>query len=296
MKRHRLRREIVATVLANDIVDITGPTFATRLMAAVGCDAAGFAAAFEAARQAFRMDEAWREVSALDLKAPAECQLALYREIAVGLRGQVFRLARWVGHGSKTVQAVIDAYRPAADALASQGSGILSTFERDALKARTERFCEMGAPRKIARNVAFLGAMRAVPEIADLAREAKWTPVAAGRLYHQVGGIFGFDRLRAAAHALAPADSYERTALRRLIIDLFAVQAAITRRVMREKDAAKMSETIDGARTLIGGWSAAHKAVVDRAAGAMAEIEAAKDGWSFAKLTIVAAALRELTA
>ncbi len=296
MQRHRLRREIVATVLANDIVDMTGPTFATRLMGAVGCDAAGFAAAFEAARQTFRMDEAWREVSALDLKVSAECQLALYQAIAIGLRGQVFRLARWVGQGPKTVQSVIDAYRPAADALASQGSSILSAFERDALKAQTERFCEMGAPRRIARNVAFLGAMRAVPEIADLARDAKWTPVAAGRLYHQVGGIFGLDRLRAAAHALAPADSYERTALRRLIIDLFAVQAAITRSVMREKDAAKTADTTEGARKLVGGWTAGRQAVADRAARAMAEIEATKEGWSFAKLTIVAASLRELTA
>jgi hypothetical protein len=35
--------------------------------------------AFEAARRVFRLDEAWDAVSALDLKIPAEAQLALYQ-------------------------------------------------------------------------------------------------------------------------------------------------------------------------------------------------------------------------
>ena len=37
MKRHRLRREIIATVAANAVVDLLGPTFASRLRAATGC-------------------------------------------------------------------------------------------------------------------------------------------------------------------------------------------------------------------------------------------------------------------
>ncbi|HWA62165.1 MAG TPA: NAD-glutamate dehydrogenase, partial [Caulobacteraceae bacterium] len=38
MKRHRLRREIVATVIGNEMVNLCGPTFPGRLMAAAGCD------------------------------------------------------------------------------------------------------------------------------------------------------------------------------------------------------------------------------------------------------------------
>ena len=41
MKRHRLRREIIATVLANTVVDMVGPTFASRLKAATGCTVGG---------------------------------------------------------------------------------------------------------------------------------------------------------------------------------------------------------------------------------------------------------------
>ena len=48
-KRHRLRREIIATVLANRIVNLTGPTFAIQKRDAEGVDAGHIAQAFEAA-------------------------------------------------------------------------------------------------------------------------------------------------------------------------------------------------------------------------------------------------------
>ena len=51
MSRHRLRREIIATVLDNDIVNLCGPTFVPRLKAGTGCDIAAAVIAFEAARQ-----------------------------------------------------------------------------------------------------------------------------------------------------------------------------------------------------------------------------------------------------
>ena len=94
MQGHRLRREIVATVLCNEIVNMTGPTFPDRLRAAAGCDTTALVIAFEAARRVFRLDEAWDAVSALDLKIPAETQTALYQEISTVLRRQTFWLAR----------------------------------------------------------------------------------------------------------------------------------------------------------------------------------------------------------
>jgi glutamate dehydrogenase len=57
MQGHRLRREIVATVLCNEIVNMTGPTFPDRLRAAAGCDTTALVIAFEAARRVFRLDE-----------------------------------------------------------------------------------------------------------------------------------------------------------------------------------------------------------------------------------------------
>ncbi|MDP9103683.1 MAG: NAD-glutamate dehydrogenase, partial [Pseudomonadota bacterium] len=289
MRSHRLRRDIIATVIANTMVDMTGPTFASRLRSAAGCDTAALVVAFEAARQMFRLDEVWRETGALDLKVPAATQLLLYQEIAGVLRGQTFWLARHAKVQGSTVQGLIDAYRPTADALQTGGAAILSPFERDAVAERTRRFVAAGAPEALAATVAGLGPMTAAVNIADLAQASGLDPIAAGRLYHTTGGVFGFDRLRAAAAAIRPADPYERQALRGLIVGLMGEQFARARAIA----VGLSGKTPDAAEAAVEAWIAPRRAAVERAGRTLAEIEDAAEGWSFAKLTIANAAVRE---
>ncbi len=94
MRRHRLRREIIATVVDNELVNLCGPTFPGRLRAAAGCDTAALVTAFEAARQVLRFGDVWARVERLDGKAPTSGQTALFRELAYVLRGQTYWLAR----------------------------------------------------------------------------------------------------------------------------------------------------------------------------------------------------------
>ncbi len=185
MKSHRLRREIIATVLSNEVVNMCGPTFPDRLRGSAECDTTALIIAFEAARRAFRLDEAWDAVSALDLKISAEAQIALYQEIAVVLRRQTFWLARRAKQGM-TVQALIDRYRPVADALQTEGPDVLSRFEQSRLEDRVRRFADMGAPEDLARSISIMRPLVAVADIGDLAQEAGWPVAAMARLYHQV--------------------------------------------------------------------------------------------------------------
>src|SRR3546814_10644880 len=77
MEEHRLRREIVATVLANDIVNVLGPAAPWRLMASVGCNAGTLAIAFVAAREIFRIGDDWAAVHALGGSGSSETQMSL---------------------------------------------------------------------------------------------------------------------------------------------------------------------------------------------------------------------------
>src|SRR5690606_31764146 len=125
MKGHRLRRDIIATVLSNEIVNMAGPTFPDRLRAAAECDTAAMVTAFETARHVFRLDEAWKAVEALDLKIPAEAQTALYQEIALVLRRQTFWLARRAARTEPPVGCMIAAFRPDAVSMRSSGPAVL---------------------------------------------------------------------------------------------------------------------------------------------------------------------------
>ena len=297
MHGHRLRREIIATNLANAIVDVAGPTFPQRLKEASGCDTRGMVTAFEAAWRVFRLEEAWASVTALDgSSCPAAAQLALYQEVALVVRRQTYWLARRVAGGEASVHTLVEAYRPAADELRARGLDLLSPLERQAAEARVQGFADLGAPQALADSIGLLRALTSTSDVADLALSSGWSFLAAGRIYHQAGAVFGFDRLRAAAGGIDAADAYERQAVRQLIVDFLAEQMAITRSVMAtaERDMGLSSE--EEARQAVMAWVPPRQAMVDQAAALIAGIDALGEGWSFAKLTIVGGAMRQLAA
>lgn len=291
MKRHRLRREIIATVAANTLVDMTGPTFAGRLMSSTGADVDALVTAFEAAVQIFRLDQAWREVSGLDGRMEPRQQTALYQDISNGLRGQTYWLARRVIRDRRGVQALIDLYRPAADALVAEGPSLLSEFERGSMDSRVNAFVAAGAPEGLARVIAALRPLTATVDIADLAVEANASPAAAARLYHQVGGALGLDRLRAAASAVRDGDAYERAALRGLITEMISEQVALTRDVLAA-GSAQAGNSDDAAGRLVAIWAQPRQAAIEQARRAVEDIEQSGGGWTFAKLTLANAAIR----
>ena len=143
MRRHRLRREIIATVIGNDMVNLCGPTFPRRLRAAAGCDAAALLAGFAAAKEMLRFDKSWYGIAALDgtrprrrpacavrraLRHPARTDLLAgpARRAAGALRsdrGSAAWQDRWRDGAGRDV---VDVYQPAMDELRSAGPALLS--------------------------------------------------------------------------------------------------------------------------------------------------------------------------
>ena len=70
--RHRLRREIIATVVANQLVDRAGTTFAFRLGEETGAPPSILARAYAVAREVFGMRQYWAAIEALDNRVHAE--------------------------------------------------------------------------------------------------------------------------------------------------------------------------------------------------------------------------------
>ncbi len=298
MRRHRLRREIIATVLSNDMVNLCGPTFPSRLQAAAGCGVAELVVSFEAAREVLGFAEIWSRVAALDGKAPAAGQTALFRELAYVLRGQTFWLARRAARGDDDglgVDALIDAYRPAADELKGLFPQVLSPFEQKAAVRRAATWIKGGAPKDIAHQVALYRPLSIASVLADLATAEGWPLAPAAWLYHHIGGAFGFDRLRAAAGLHTVGDAYERLAVRRLIEDMLDEQASLTQTVMAHAGHPGRSADAAAAKAAVAAWSAQKADQVRAAKATITGIEKEGGGWSFAKLTIANAALRALT-
>lgn len=292
MKRHRLRREIIATVVDNELVNICGPTFPSRLRAAAGCDTGALVTGFEAARRILNFQDSWDAVATLDGKADAAGQLALFRALAHIIRSQTFWLARRAGPGG--VGALTERYGPALTELRALTPGILSPFEQKAVARRAAAFVKDGAPEALATSIAAIQPLTTAAELVDLSGDLNWPVADTARLYHQVGAAFSFDRLRAAAGEKRGGDHFERMAVRRLIEDMLAEQAQVTRAVMAFAGTPDSASSPEAAKTTVTSWAQMHSGPGRVVRRTIEEIEQAGGGWTFAKLTIANAALREL--
>jgi glutamate dehydrogenase len=296
MRRHRLRRDIIATVVANDVINRCGPSFPARLMPAAGADAQAFTAAYEAAKAVLGIPALWDAVAALDGKIPASGQMALFRRLSAALRGATFWLARRAARDKLDVDALIKAYGPSFRGLLKLMPAILSPIEQAQVDSRVRQLTEAGAPADKARAVAVLQPMTIAGDLVDIAEASSWPLANVARLYHAIGEAFGFDRVRQAAGAYSVGDNFERTALRRLIEDLLTQQGDLTRTVMAFAGGAQAGDDANHARDAATAWTALRPDKANQARRTIDEIEASGGGWTFAKLTIANAALRELAA
>ena len=74
IKRHRLRREIIATAITNSLINRMGPVFPVRAQDDTGADPAAIARAYSIAREVFAARHIWSQIEALDNRIPAAVQ------------------------------------------------------------------------------------------------------------------------------------------------------------------------------------------------------------------------------
>ena len=107
------------------------------------------------------------------------------------------------------------------------------------------------------------------------------------------GAAFDFDRLRAAAGSIPSVDHFDRLAVRRLIEDLMGEQRTLTRAVARASDPS-VGVSEEAAEASVDAWIGARQGVVEGVRASVDEIEGSGSGWTFAKLTIANATIRDL--
>ena len=303
MQGHRLKREIIATRLANDMINLGGPTFIYRAKESTGVDVEAVARAFEAGRRIFRFKDYTDRINGLDNRAPASVQTLLHDEVIRLLRRQTYWLARRsMNQGSELIDDVISAYQPGVDALKSVVADIASPFDRDGVERRAQQYREGGAPEDLAFDVARLRPLTSSSDVIDLAQRKSWPLSSTAWLYHRVGARFGFDRLRAAGGQLSSRIHWDRLAMRRLIEDLYASQQSLCAAMMGYAataggalQAGIEAPSADWAEALVESWTSANSHEVDRADDALGEI-AGTGGWTLSKVAISSTQLRELAA
>jgi len=283
IKKHRLRREIVATVLTNDIVNRVGVTFVHEVKEKTGMPAEEVVRAYLVAREISGMAALWEEIEALDSIGAGGAQASLLTECGRLLERSTVWLLGNASHPID-VRSELEKYAEGARELAAILDDVLTVDSRAALEARAETLIERGAPRGLAQQVARLRKLEPTGDIVNIARAADVTIERAARSYFCVGHRFGFNWLRNAA-ALLPSDTaWDKLAVTVLVDDLYGHQADLTRTVL--DDAGSETDPVDA----IEEWAENRRAQVARAEQLLGELQS----MSTVNLAMLAVASRQL--
>ncbi|MFI5401986.1 MAG: NAD-glutamate dehydrogenase domain-containing protein, partial [Planctomycetota bacterium] len=229
--RHRLRREITATVVTNDLVNRVGSMFIHEVREKTGMPAEDIARAYLAARDILGMRELWREIEVLDNRAPAAMQAAMLAECGRLLERTTVWLLRYGDHPLDIARSR-ELFTKGVGEIARTLETALAEDQRRILESRIAGFEEQGAPEPTASRVARLPFLAPACDIVRLARAGGRPIEAVGRAYFAVGGRFGFVWLRRAAARLPADTAWSKLAVSALVDDLDAQQADLTARVL----------------------------------------------------------------
>ncbi|HEX3753866.1 MAG TPA: NAD-glutamate dehydrogenase domain-containing protein, partial [Rhizomicrobium sp.] len=276
-QRHRLRREIVSTLLANRIVNLAGPVFVLRMRELSGASGAEVARAFVLADGAFGLSALKSRIDVLDGKIDAGLQIRLYGEIA----GHLQLVTPWfLAHlpAGTDLGAAIALYRAGVEALRA------GLTENDEDQARIESLAGH-VPDDLARDWVSLRRLALAPDIALLAHEASAAPDTVAALYFALGARLGLDRLRMLAAKLTLPEHWDRLALRRLLESLSATQRGLARILLKEG--------AHDAPAAVDAWAAARAASLERTRAFLSAMESSGE-LSIAKLMLASSQIQTL--
>ncbi|MCZ4281125.1 NAD-glutamate dehydrogenase [Kiloniella laminariae] len=265
---HRLRREIIATVITNDMVNRVGITFVYEVKEKTGLASCDIARAYTIAREVFGMRQLFDMIEDLDNKAPASLQSSLLAECGRLIeQGTVWFLRN--GTHPLDINQEIASYASEVEVIAKQLEKLVSKDNASLLASQIKNYVKQGVPADIAKQIAGLRLLTPACDIVRLAQRLKMPVDKVGSTYFSIGERYGFDWLRGAAGRLPSESAWDKLAVTAIVDDLFGHQGELTARVL------EAAGKVDRVEAAIKEWAESKKPLVNRTEQILAELNAA---------------------
>ncbi|MEL6361657.1 MAG: NAD-glutamate dehydrogenase domain-containing protein, partial [Pseudomonadota bacterium] len=299
--KHRLRREIIATRISNDVIDTCGAAFPHRIIEATGARYSDLALAYEAARRVLDLSDFASAVDDLDNQVPAAVQSDLYGTATELLGEYVYQILTNPECAllleKKGVKALTDLYLAPVKDLRGKIADVFSDSTRNSFDDRLAAWQAEGVPEGLAREAGLMPALSYSLDIVDLARASGWQPHHVAAVFFAIGDRFQIQQARTVARDHLSTDHYDRLAIRRQVGDLTESQTALTRSVIERADAPPSmdasKEDTQWLEAIIEDWWTAFEVPARQTASFVAELDLSS-GVSVGKMALFTRKLSDL--
>jgi glutamate dehydrogenase len=280
---HRLRREIIATQLANAIINRGGPTIVTRLVDQTGADAPTIAGGYAATRDSFNLAELNDAIDALDGSVAGALQLKLYADVQELLMSRIVWFIRHADFARESLETIVGRYRSGIAEIEAALTELMSAPARHAWQERREELARQGVPPDLAGRLAALQDLVAAPDIVLVAQRTGRRVLEIAGTHFAVDNMFQLGPLSGAARQVPVTDYFDRLALDRAIDALAAAHRKLTAEVVAQGPAGPEG---------VAAWREARAGEIDRLRAAVDNIVAS--GLTLSKLMVAASLLDDL--
>jgi glutamate dehydrogenase len=264
--RHRLRRELVATTAANDLVDRMGVTFAARLAAELRVPLTDVVLAYNAARATFGADRWWDWLDAHEASHPPDRILELETPLRTLLTAVTATLLTEPLPADAT--SLVERDRPVAQALTAGLMGLGTADQRRARVAHARWLIDDLVDPDLARLLASARDLAMVPDVAQVlsAGSQPRRAVDVADTFLRLGDGLGIDRLEDLLARVNPTTVWGRRQRTGLTADLRRARRDATETALAAAPDLPEAEAVER-------FLAVRGPAVDRARAVIAEAE-----------------------
>ncbi|MGI5220958.1 NAD-glutamate dehydrogenase [Nocardia sp. CA-290969] len=263
IKKHRLRREIVTTMIANEVVDYGGLTYTFRLQEEIGATATDTVRAFAAVTEIFGLHDIWARIRA------ADAGVGVRDELELETKRTLDRASRWLLTNRPqpiAVGAEINRYCVGIRDLAPKVPGWLRGHHVSTLTDHAADLVARGAPLDLATEVFGLLHLFPLLDIVDIADITDRSGDEVGALYYALNEHLKIDWLLEAVSHLERGDRWHALARLALRDDMYSSLRSLTLDVLSGGDPEESADE------KIAYWESKNQSRLGRARAALAEL------------------------
>ncbi|HZC54145.1 MAG TPA: NAD-glutamate dehydrogenase domain-containing protein, partial [Mycobacterium sp.] len=285
IRTHQLRREIVTTMLINDLVDTAGISYAFRITEDVGVGPIDAIRTYVATDAIFGVGHIWRRIRA------ASMPVALSDRMTLDTRRLIDRAGRWLLNYRPqplAVGAEINRFAAKVKALTPRMSEWLRGDDKAIVEKEAAEFASQGVPKDLAYRVAAGLYRYSLLDIIDIADITEIDSAEVADTYFALMDRLGTDSLLTAVSELPRRDRWHSLARLAIRDDIYASLRSLC------FDVLAVGEPDESGEEKIGEWEHISASRVERARRTLTEIQesGAKD---LATLSVAARQIRRMT-
>jgi glutamate dehydrogenase len=280
---HRLRAEIIATQLANDMVNTMGIVYIDRITQSTGADHGEIAKAYVTARDIFDLPYYWQQIESLDYRVASETQTALM----IGLVHLIRRASRWfIRNRRSALDPAVELrhFRPQIERLVDELPRLIIGRALASWQHDSQQFIEAGVPEALASYVGSTAELYPLLGIIDAAREVEVDVLKVAEVFFTLAQKLEIDWLAQQITKLSVENHWQALAREAFRDDLEWQMRSLT--ITALKHVTQSCSTAD----CIDQWLDQHEALVGRWRSIVAELQGAEKQ-DFAMYSV---AIREL--